>query len=307
MIAVLIPTRNRPEGLRRCLDSVLDQAGGLDEELRVIIVENGMAATAERDLALQLSRAEGLGVPVHILLEPRPGVAHVRNRAVEVALQQGADRLAFLDDDEVAHAGWLAGLVAASLEHRAPIVAGPVRSVAPPAADGELLEAGLFGRTSPPTGTQLRRCATGNVLVDAQVFRSVTPWFDERLGSTGGEDTEFFGRARAAGHTIVWSREGVVDEHVEIDRYNIQYVIRRAYQSGLGRGAAGRINASPLGLARLLGLGSWQVVSGSVRAIGALPRGRLAVLRELRQALSGLGILSGLLGHRVGMYGRPGA
>ncbi len=98
-IGVVIPTRNRPELMRRALDAVLaqDYAG----KLRAIVVYDGTAPD------YMLARAEPH--PVMVLSNWRtPGLAGTRNTGV---LGLDTDLVAFCDDDDQ----WLPGKLTAQV------------------------------------------------------------------------------------------------------------------------------------------------------------------------------------------------
>ncbi|MGH3266286.1 MAG: glycosyltransferase, partial [Trebonia sp.] len=99
-LTVAICTRDRPDCLRRCLASVLVQS---HPRYTVVVVDNaprdGRTGAVVRELA-----ADGR-VPVAYVVEPAPGLARARNRALDVA---DTDAIAWLDDDEVADPDWLA-------------------------------------------------------------------------------------------------------------------------------------------------------------------------------------------------------
>jgi len=87
-IAVVVPTRDRPQSLARALRSVLAQS---HRELEVVVVDDGsvpavrLPAELAADPRVQLVRADGLGA------------AAARNTGVAAT---GAGLIAFLDDDD---------------------------------------------------------------------------------------------------------------------------------------------------------------------------------------------------------------
>jgi glycosyltransferase involved in cell wall biosynthesis len=96
-VGVVLPTRNRPELLRRALDAVFAQeyAG----ELRAVVVYD----QAEPDKGLVADR-------VQVIANTRtPGLAGARNSGI---VELDTDLVAFCDDDDV----WLPGKLAAQVE-----------------------------------------------------------------------------------------------------------------------------------------------------------------------------------------------
>jgi glycosyltransferase involved in cell wall biosynthesis len=119
-ISVAIPTRNRAALVVGALESVVDQLAPGDE---LVVVDNGSSddtATAAADF-MRRSWPQG-----KVILEPRRGVSHARNRALQ---ESTAAVVAFLDDDERADPTWLAELRQAWVETgpRVAAIGGPVR------------------------------------------------------------------------------------------------------------------------------------------------------------------------------------
>jgi glycosyltransferase involved in cell wall biosynthesis len=114
--SVVLPTRNRPEKLARCLASVLDALRDGDE---VIVVDSASTdpevARVGRDAGAQVVRCE------------RPGVDRARNAGWQRAAH---DAVLFVDDDVVVDAGWADAMVAALAAHpEAGFVTGRIDSL----------------------------------------------------------------------------------------------------------------------------------------------------------------------------------
>jgi GT2 family glycosyltransferase len=106
-ITVVICTRERPDPLARCLDSLLGQDY---PNFRVLVVDNAPTSDATRAVTEAAARSG----PVDYLLAPRPGLSHARNAAVAAA---PGEILAWIDDDEVADPYWLAEVARALADH----------------------------------------------------------------------------------------------------------------------------------------------------------------------------------------------
>ena len=110
---MVVPTRDRPDALARCLRALEAQVRA--PEL-VVVVDDGsqaaddVAAVVAASPRARLVRAEG------------DGPAAARNRGAAAA--DGCDLIAFTDDDCVPSAGWLAALVRVA-DAGADAVAGP--------------------------------------------------------------------------------------------------------------------------------------------------------------------------------------
>ncbi|BFV55989.1 hypothetical protein KCMC57_up10930 [Kitasatospora sp. CMC57] len=102
LISVVIGTRNRPELLRGCLDSVLRIEG---PQYEVLVVDNAPAG----DEARRLIR-ERYADRVRYLREPVPGLARAHNLGLAAAR---GELIAFTDDDTLVDRHWLAALATA--------------------------------------------------------------------------------------------------------------------------------------------------------------------------------------------------
>jgi glycosyltransferase involved in cell wall biosynthesis len=97
-ITVVICTRDRPAGLRAALRSLRRQT---DPSFAVLVVDNGSDSSAATVVdELGLSACE-------YTVEPRAGLARARNRALGAVR---TELVAWMDDDEVADAGWVRAL-----------------------------------------------------------------------------------------------------------------------------------------------------------------------------------------------------
>ncbi|MEI6454237.1 MAG: glycosyltransferase, partial [Actinomycetes bacterium] len=118
-VSVVIPSRDRPQLLARCLAAVLAALDLLDRPAEVIVVDDGNGSAAE-------------GIPddprIRVLLSDGQGPSRARNRGVLLAT---APIIVFTDDDATVEPAWLIDAMA-SFDARPEImgVKGPV--FAPP-------------------------------------------------------------------------------------------------------------------------------------------------------------------------------
>lgn len=300
-IAVCALTYKRPDGLRRLLDG-LDRLDleGCDATVDVVIVDN------DPDRSAEAACLEANGVrrfPVAYHHEPRRGIAHARNRAVDAA--RGHDALAFIDDDEVPDPRWLAELLAPLRAGDADVVTGPV---IPALADGTpewVAEGGFFARRRHPDGATLDRAYTHNVLLSTAVLAEIETPFDPALALTGGEDTCLFRKLARDGVRIRWADAAVVTEDVPLERASSGWLVRRMYRVGTATSAIERrlfgLRATPGLLAR----GAAWIVLGALRLVVALLGGTAAGVRAQRALSYGAGLVAGVFGARFEEYADP--
>ena len=119
-VSIIVPTFRRTESLRRTLASCLRQEGVDAATVEIVVVDNCPQGSAGETVSVV---ANGAAMPIRYVHETRAGVSHARNAGVRNAR---APLLVFLDDDEEALDGWLAGLLAAQARFGADMVFGPV-------------------------------------------------------------------------------------------------------------------------------------------------------------------------------------
>ncbi len=190
--ALMVCTRDRPQELADCLASCRELIG--PPELRIVIcVADNNQVPGEDEIRLLGAR---LGLDLRYGHEPERGYASVRNRALDLAAEAGADMAVFIDDDSTAHPGLLAAHAAAMVRYQADAILGRIE--------------GLSQR--PTEGRRVWKAGTGNVAMRRWVFDRETGAglrFDPRLNLLGFEDWEFFGDLVAAGGVIYQSTEPV--------------------------------------------------------------------------------------------------
>ena len=108
VMTAVICTRERPLGLKACLDSLMQQHY---PDYSVLVVDNAPATDASSRV---VSEMQDHPVSVKYVVEPRRGLAWARNCALEMV---PSGITAWIDDDEVADRYWLAELARGFAEH----------------------------------------------------------------------------------------------------------------------------------------------------------------------------------------------
>lgn len=301
-IVIGILTYRRPAQVVACVEAVARHVEGLGvtASTTILVVDNDPAGSA-RSGVVPLA----VGPTVRYVVEPTPGIAAARNRALDEST--GADLLVFIDDDELPTSSWLAPLLDTWSATRATAVMGRVVSE----FDGELddwVAAGrFFQRRSMPTGTSITVAAAGNLLLDRAAVGRLGVRFDETLGLGAGEDSLFSSAIVRAGGTIAWCEESAAIDHVPADRMTRRWVLDRARSHGNAETVV-RLRLSDGLLVRLTAFlrGALRVLGGVLRyAAGIATRDLVHQARGLRTAARGLGIVAGALGATVQEYARP--
>ena len=103
-LSVIIPTRNRPERLRDCLQAILAQTLSRNR-FEVLVVDNGTAPGAGE----VVSSLDPSNTTIRYLSESRPGLHRGRHAGMKSAR---ADNLVFGDDDIIPTPTWLEAIAA---------------------------------------------------------------------------------------------------------------------------------------------------------------------------------------------------
>ncbi len=301
-VAICIVTYRRPQWLRALLESITPASVGNRAGYTplVIVVDNDEAGSARATV-----EAAAPALPGRLLfhVEPRRGISHARNRAVASALAEGATFVAFVDDDEVVTAGWLAEMLAIQQAHSADIVSGPVIPRYDDGVPGWMIRGGFFARTRFPTGTLRQNGATNNCLIARRLLEGLAEPFDPRFALTGGSDMHFFKQVARAGGRIVWADQAVVEEWVPRSRARVRWLLQRAYRGGNAFTLSERL------LDRSGGWLLWRAVKGAGRTcqgilllIPSMLLGKAAAVRALQKTALGAGTLAAIMGHRYREY-----
>ena len=299
-VAIAVITYRRPEQLAALLASL--QAQDLGDparwQVRIVVVDNDPDRTA----APVLADVRG-PYPITAGIEPEPGIPFARQTSVELCA--GDDAVIFVDDDEVAPAGWLQRLLDTWLGTGADVVSGPVAGRLPADAPAWAQHSDVYtsvGRHR--TGDRIDRAYTNNTLVSRAVLDAVTPAFHPAFRFTGSSDLHFFLRVHRAGFAIVWDNEAPITEIVPSSRVRLRWLARRAFRSGAGNTISRRlITPGWRSVLVCAGLGTARIGNGLVLLVIGLvdPRSRIKGLRRL---VSGIGSWAGLIGVNYAEYRR---
>ncbi len=214
-VSVIVPTRDRPEQVRRCLRSLLALHY---PHYEIIVVDNAPSTGATADL---IQQTYGNVSQVRYIREDHPGSSWARNRGMMAAR---GEILAFADDDMVIDRYWLVEMVKAfSRADGVACVTGlvlPVELETPPQFWIE--EYGGFSKgftrrifdmaenhpKTPLYPYTAGHLGTGASMAFTAAFLRSAGGFDLALGpgspAQGGEDLALFFQAVTRGYTLVY-------------------------------------------------------------------------------------------------------
>lgn len=190
-LSVIVPTRDRPEMLERCLNA-LRAAVGPDDE--IVVVDS-----ASRDATGVAGRANAVGA--RLVRCEQPGVNRARNAGWRAAYSQ---LLAFVDDDVVVDPTWADAFARAAVDHPA---AAFITGRTAPLEPGAHSDVATKDDSVPATLTRTTRGDLGhgnNLLVRASALAVIGGW-DEAMGVGGrfksSPETDLYDRLFASGFT----------------------------------------------------------------------------------------------------------
>jgi glycosyltransferase involved in cell wall biosynthesis len=204
-VTVVVPTRDRPIPLARCLTALAAQDVG---PIEIVVVDDG--SSDESTVAAIVGRVDGARV---VRAEGR-GPAVARNLGARLA---SAPVICFTDDDCAPGPEW-ARLLVAALDS-AGAAAGPTRNADVRASCAEaaqtitnhLVDRSRRGVRGDETVGFVPSC---NLAVRGDTMRGVP--FDEDFPLAAGEDREWCARLAVAGVTIRWVPEAEVRHHQDM-------------------------------------------------------------------------------------------
>lgn len=261
-VSVCVVTWQRPEGIARLLESLAGMKCPPALAFEVVVVDND---------------PDGVDVA--------PVAREARGRFV-----------AFVDDDEVVHEGWLSAFVSASERHQVDGFFGPVLPHFDDPASRWIDV--FFERPRLETGAEVDpwQGRTGNAFLRRALFDDVH--FDPAFGRTVGEDADVFVRLGQRGARFLWCDEAVVTEVVSERRRRPRWLLRRALEAGATWGRLRRRQSRmrvPFAALRALALLALASLALPLAALS----GRGPALRAGMQAFTQLGKLLGFVGLRI--------
>jgi glycosyltransferase involved in cell wall biosynthesis len=205
LAAVVVPTRDRPQALARCLAALRRQT--VWRRIEIIVVDDAsndreaVAETVATCVEAQLVRSSG------------QGPAAARNVGARATSRP---YVLFIDDDCEAQPDWAARLLSA-LEAGAEVVAGSTWNARPRDALGEASQLIANALVRPVVGGLAERVAfapSSNLGCRAEVLRRVP--FDETFTVPGGEDRDWCARLGEYGIPIQLEPTAVVYHHHDL-------------------------------------------------------------------------------------------
>ncbi len=266
-IAVVIPTRERPESLVRCVAAL--EAQTARDSLEIVIVDD--AGCGPGAIANLIGRPAGC----RVVDGPGRGAAAARNLGAAAA---GAPLVLFTDDDCEPLPGWAASLAAVLQDEAAAVAGSTVTSPgAGPLALASQHVADFLTTFTLDRAGRTRFAASSNLGCRTEVLERIP--FDGGYPGAGGEDRDWCVRLIEAGHELVLVPEARVAHRQQLD-------LRAFWGKHLAYGRGARTFHHRHGFPDTQGVGRFHVrlVRDAIRRHGATV-GALVCLAQVATAV----------------------
>ena len=225
LVTICVCTYKRPH-LRECLESLAKQNLPGNIDVNIVVTDNCPEHSA-KGIVDTFSHAYRIDVDYQPF--SARNLSRVRNHSLSAAT---GEFIALIDDDQVASSDWLKQLIDCSNHYSADVVIGPVFNTYSATCPSWIAEADLMARLAPTTGKKLKTGHAGNALIRRSTLEKSHIVFDERLGGSGGEDTDFFYRLHKQGAIIIGCQEAIAYEVIDPSRENWQYLLHENKRTG---------------------------------------------------------------------------
>jgi glycosyltransferase involved in cell wall biosynthesis len=238
-LTVAICTYNRASYLEKALASLASQTAN-PSTFEVIVVDN---ASTDATPQVVVRWQQACPAPIRYVREERLGLSYARNRALA---ETASPYIAYLDDDAIATAGWVASLLSSFMERepRPQAVGGPIKPIWE-APRPEWLPDGLLGyltvleRPVPSKHFRFEEelIFGANMAFERSVLQELGG-FDPSLGRVGtnllsGEEILVMRQLRRRGAVGYFNADAVVHHHVSASRLTKSWFYNRVYWGGM--------------------------------------------------------------------------
>jgi succinoglycan biosynthesis protein ExoM len=239
-ICVAVCTRGDSEQLRDLLGYLRNQQEEFPAgQVRIFLVVNSKDAPSGEFLSFLLNLSSDS--KVNFTHEPIRGIPFARNNALNHAIKNQIEWLAFIDDDCVPDPNWLRNLFLETTKQKLDAVMGGA-TIHPKGKKSIWLPNQVFGwkkfsaaGVEFSTGDIVPTAITRSILFDVSTssivqLNSLT--FNEQLFESGGSDMEFFYRLSQLGGKLLYTEASQVREYYEGERLTLRWHFFRKLRYG---------------------------------------------------------------------------
>lgn len=234
-ILIAVTTLNRPVLLGHALNSLALQICPNGAEIEILVIENQAPTTVEPIVA-----AVHCPFPIHLISEGRRGLSYARNAALDHAISNGFDWMAFIDDDEEAPPEWIGNLHRGALSRNLDLCGGHTiphnphetltalqKYLLQGIVNSERQKSKRFARKV-RTGADKTDClSTANWMCKLSAVARAGIRFDLRLNLSGGEDMKFSQDSIKAGLVLGRILDAPVYDTAHTSRLSFAYLVKR--------------------------------------------------------------------------------
>ncbi len=302
-VTVAVATYNRPEGLKKLLNGLSSIDIPENTVISIVVLDNSQDANAKK---IVLGAITDYPLSLSYFHVPEKGITFPRNKGLQFALENNADYLAYIDDDEVPCKQWMYYLLNEIKDTGAAVISGVVKPIFNSTPLWWMQKGGFFAVQDYPVRVAINYAHTGNVLIDTQVIRDLQLKFDPDFALSGGEDTLFFKTIRNAGYLTMFSKEAIVYEDIVDERARFKWLIIRWFRTGNTDGLiATRENGSAIQRFTVVSGGLGRIMYGLLCGLFKLPLLLVknpAFFECLRVLMRGIGFVASVSGFMYQEY-----
>ncbi len=221
----------RPEMLANALKSINEITVPKNIKIEILVCDNDPLKSGKSAVEDFSKESKFL---VHYVSEENRGICFARNKVLDEAIKLNASHIFFFDDDEVLDKNSLIEHIKLyQTNEKAYISSGPAFNTFDKKYPNFITKNIIFKQsTTKETGLEREDCATNNVFFPVSLVKDFNILFSSEYRFMGGEDGDFFGRAKEQGFTIIWNNEAIVYEMVTNARANLKYIFKKSYYNG---------------------------------------------------------------------------
>ncbi len=239
LVSIIIPSLNRKERLRVCLNSVhkLDYPRS---KIEIIIVDNGSTDGTSEMLSREFPE-------INVVFESRRNSCYARNAGWKRAKGQ---IIAFTDDDCVVAENWLKVLIPIFENTEIAGVGGPLILLLGPLSVVRKFRETPFGDFYMGSEKKMTDyLITANIALRKEVFK--TSEFDVSLAFTALEDLDFCASLANNGYKLLYVPDAIVYHNIDPKRVTMRYVLKRVFFAGISAYIFERKRKSKITLVRI--------------------------------------------------------